>query len=101
MCEYQSTLPKSMRISASREDFPFAHGDFADVYIGEYESSQVAVKVIRIFKESPLTEIARVDRFIGSCLGIPYLHCMLYRISAEKLLFGDIYGTPTSYPWSA
>ena len=68
------------------------------MYMGEYESRLVAIKVIRVYKHSPLTEIARVDRFINSCLGIPYLYCMLHRISAEKLLFGDTYGTPISYP---
>ena len=97
MCEYQSTLPKSMRISANRDGYPFTTGGFSDVYIGEYKSSRVAVKVIRAYKDR-LTETARVDRFIGSCLGIPSLHCMLYRISAEQLLFGDTYGTPISYP---
>ena len=57
----------------------------------------MAIKVIRTYNTADSTEVARVNRFLSSCLGIPYLHCMLYRISAEKLLFGDTYGTPTSY----
>ena len=97
MCEYQNTLPKSMLISANRRPDPTYRGGFSYVYEGEYESSQVAIKDICISNRDGLKKVTRVNRFLGSCLRIPYLHCMLYRISAEKLLFGDTYGTPTSY----
>ena len=86
-----------MIISADQPRVLQESGGIADVFKSEYESSQVAIKVIRTYITFGLTEAARVNRFLGSCLGIPYLHWMPYRISAEKLLFGDTYGTPTSY----
>ena len=86
-----------MIISADRPRILQESGGIADVFKSEYKSSQVAIKVIRTYITAGLTKAARVNMFLGSCLGIPYLHWILHRISVEKLLFGDTYGTLTSY----
>ena len=96
MCEDQNTLPKSMLISVNPPRFghPHRQGGFAAVFEGEYKSSRVDIKVMYPVNK----ELVPVNRFLGSCLGTPYLRCTLYRIYAEKPLSGDTYGTPILYP---
>ena len=41
-------------------DSPLYHGGFAEVWKGEYQGREVAVKVLKMYKTSDLVKITRV-----------------------------------------
>lgn len=62
ICGRHALLPKSLRVSLSydRSGLSFRQGGFADVWMGEYQGSQVAVKVLRVSLTSDFQDITKV-----------------------------------------
>jgi len=62
ICGRQVLLPRSLHIPLcyNRLDTPLYHGGFADVWKGEHQGLQVAVKVLRVYTTSDLGKIASV-----------------------------------------
>ena len=68
ICSRQALLPRSVQIPLcyNRMDAPLYHGGFAEVWKGEHQGREVAVKVLRVYKTSNLAKITRVGSH--SCL---------------------------------
>jgi len=62
-CARHSLLPGSLQIEVCYDPaaIPHSRGGFADVWKGEYQGLEVAVKVLRTDKRSDLQKIARVS----------------------------------------
>ena len=62
MCGQQALLPRSLQIPLcyDRTDAPLYHGGFAEVWKGEHQGREVAVKVLKVYKTSNLVKITRV-----------------------------------------
>ena len=62
VCGNQALLPRSVQIPLcyDRTDAPLYHGGFAEVWRGEHQGNEVAVKVIKVYKTSNLVKITRV-----------------------------------------
>ena len=63
ICGQQALLPRSVQVPLcyDRTDAPLYHGGFAEVWRGEHQGNEVAVKVIKVYKTSNLAKITRVD----------------------------------------
>jgi len=61
ICGYQGLLPKSMQIPLCHNpmDNPLARGGYAEVWKGEYQGGEVAVKVLKVCQTSDLDKITR------------------------------------------
>jgi len=68
ICGRQGLLPRSLQISFSydRSATTPCRGGSADVWMGEHEGRNVAVKVLRVFPKSKCDKIARVGFRCGS-----------------------------------
>ena len=64
ICGRQALLPRSLRIPVcyDRSDDPLYTGGFADVWMGEYQGTKVAVKVLRVSESSDFDKITSVGR---------------------------------------
>jgi len=62
ICGRHALLPESVQIPLcyNRLDTPLYRGGFADVWKGEHQGRQVAVKVLRIYSMSDFGKIASV-----------------------------------------
>ena len=63
ICGHQALLPTSVQIPLcyNRMDEPLCRGGFADVWKGEHQGREVAVKVLKVDKRSNLVKIRKVD----------------------------------------
>ena len=73
MCARHSLLPGSLQIEVCYNSAatPHSRGGFADVWRGEYDGLEVAVKVLRTDMRSDLQKIARVScpqRYAFACI---------------------------------
>ena len=72
ICGHLAWIPKSIQIPFcyNRTGAPWYQGGFAEVWKGEHERVEVAVKVLKVFMMSDLTKIMRV-RFpvLPKCVG--------------------------------
>ena len=64
ICGRQALLPKSLQIPLcyDRSKNPLYRGGYADVWMGEYQGHEVAVKVLRVYSASNLDKIISVGR---------------------------------------
>ena len=55
-------LPRSVQIPLcyNRMDAPLYHGGFAEVWKGEHQGREVAVKVLKVYVTSDLVKITKV-----------------------------------------
>lgn len=85
ICGHQGLLPRSVQIPLcyDRTDAPLYHGGFAEVWKGEHQGHEVAVKVIKIYKTSDLVKIKRVSSVFRRVR--VYLLTLEYRGSAKRL----------------
>ena len=62
ICSHHALIPRSMKIPLcyNRTEAPRYRGGFAEVWKGEYEGVEVAVKVLKVFVTSDLVRITRV-----------------------------------------
>jgi hypothetical protein len=62
ICGRQALFPRSVQIPLcyNREDNPLYRGGYADVWKGEYNGCDVAVKVLRVYSTSDFGKIASV-----------------------------------------
>ena len=62
LCSRQALLPRSVQIPLcyNRMDAPLYHGGFAEVWKGEHQGREVAVKVLKVYVTSNLVKITRV-----------------------------------------
>lgn len=62
ICGRETLLPRSARISVdlNQSGSPLYRGGFADVWKGEYQGTQVAIKVIRIYSKSDFAKVQKV-----------------------------------------
>ena len=62
ICSRQALLPRSVQIPLcyNRMDAPLYHGGFAEVWKGEHQGREVAVKVLRVYVTSNIVKITRV-----------------------------------------
>ena len=62
ICSHHFLIPSSIQIPLyyNRAEDPRCEGGFARVWKGEYEGTEVAVKVLKVFEESDLVKIKRV-----------------------------------------
>jgi len=62
ICGRQALLPRSLRIPLcyDRSDTPLYRGGFADVWKGEHQGRQVAVKVLRVYSTSDFYKVTSV-----------------------------------------
>ena len=63
ICSRQAVLPKSLQIPIcyNRLGTPLYRGGFADVWKGEYEGCEVAVKVLRVYSTSDIAKVTSVS----------------------------------------
>ena len=89
ICGRQALLPKSLQIPLcyDRSGFPKYRGGYADVWMGEYQGLQVAVKVLRVYSTSDFNKIINVG-CLYSILNMPIKLTTTHRNSAEKLWHG-------------
>lgn len=61
MCGHRGLLPRSVKVSLSydRTDNPLTAGGYADVWKGDYQGCEVAIKVLRVCQKSDINEITR------------------------------------------
>lgn len=69
-CGYHLLIPKSLRVPIcyNRANFPLYRGGYADVWKGEHDGREVAVKVIRTYSDGDLRKVVSVS----------YLPCSLF-----------------------
>ena len=62
ICGHHALIPRSIQIPLcyNRTGAPRYQGGFAEVWKGEHEGVEVAVKVLKVFMTSDLTKIMRV-----------------------------------------
>jgi len=62
ICGRRALLPRSVQIPLcyDRMDTPLYHGGFAEVWKGEHQGREVAVKVLKVYLTSNLDKIMRV-----------------------------------------
>ena len=62
ICSHHALIPRSIQIPLcyNRAEDPRYQGGFAEVWKGEHEGTQVAVKVLKVFAISDLLKITRV-----------------------------------------
>ena len=67
-CGSRGLLPKALKIPAcyDRTAYPLYKGGFADVWKGDYDGQDVAVKVMRIYSNSDLRKIIGVGHGLSS-----------------------------------
>ena len=71
ICGRQGLLPRSVQIPLcyNRMDPPMCHGGFAEVWKGEHQGREVAVKVLKISMASDLVKVTRVSsQFFEGCV---------------------------------
>jgi hypothetical protein len=63
ICGRQALLPKSLAIPLcyNPTETPLCHGGFADVWKGQYDGREVAVKVLKVYRTSNFEKIRKVD----------------------------------------
>lgn len=68
ICGHRALLPRSLHIPPchNRSDVPRAKGGYADVWLGNHEGRQVAVKVLRVYSTTDLAKITRVSHGYGA-----------------------------------
>ena len=71
MCGQHALLPRALKITAQydRTRDALYRGGFADVWKGEYDGREVAVKVLRTYSDSDLQKITGVGCLLRS---LPY-----------------------------
>ena len=73
ICGRRALLPKSLQIplSHNRSDIPLYRGGYADVWKGEHQGCDVAVKVLRIYSTSDFGKVTTVGSTIllKMCVG--------------------------------
>ena len=64
ICGHQALLPRSVQIPLcyDRESTPLYRGGYAEVWKGEHEGREVAVKVLTVYMTSDLDKIRQVGR---------------------------------------
>ena len=64
ICGRQGLLPRSLQIPVcyDRSEDALYSGGYADVWMGEYQGREVAVKVLRVYSTSDLDKIVTVGR---------------------------------------
>ena len=62
ICKHHVLIPRSIQIPLyyNRAEAPRYQGGFAEVWKGEHEGIEVAVKVLKVFVTSDLVKIRRV-----------------------------------------
>ena len=68
ICGHYALIPKSMQIPLcyNPTSAPRYQGGFAEVWKGEHEGAEVAVKVLKVFITSDLTKIMKVGFLVVS-----------------------------------
>ena len=63
ICERQALLPRSVKIPLcyDRTGTPLYRGGYADVWKGEHEGREVAVKILTVYVTSNLGKITQVS----------------------------------------
>ena len=86
ICGRQALLPKSLQIPLcyNQSGFPKYRGGYADVWMGEHQGLQVAVKVLRVYSTSDFNKIINVG-CLHSIPNIPTRLTTIHRNSAGKL----------------
>ena len=72
ICGHYALIPKSIQIPLryNRTRAPRYQGGFAEVWKGEHEGIEVAVKVLKVFMTSDLTKITKVGfPVLPKCVG--------------------------------
>ena len=73
ICGYHALLPRSVQISLhyDRTSVPRYQGGFAEVWKAEHNGREVAVKVLKVYATSDLTDVTRVCSrvFRGTSVG--------------------------------
>ena len=66
ICAQQCFLPESLQVPLcyDRSGYPQYRGGYADVWMGEHQGLQVAVKVLRVYSTSDLKMITSVSYFL-------------------------------------
>jgi hypothetical protein len=64
ICGRQALLPKSLTIPLcyNPTETPLCHGGFADVWKGQCDGREVAVKVLKVYRTSNFEKIRKVGR---------------------------------------
>ena len=98
ICGRQGLLPGSVQIPLfyNRRDAPLYCGGYADVWKGQSDGRDVAVKVLRVYLTSDFKKITSVGSRILS--GVFVNDCRDCRGSAKKLLLGRLFDTQTYCP---
>jgi hypothetical protein len=63
ICGRQALLPRALQIPIcyNRFDAPLYRGGFADVWKGQFQGSDVAVKVLRLYATTDFAKVASVS----------------------------------------
>jgi hypothetical protein len=63
--------PRSLVLEGvTRDDYPIARGGFGDVHRGEFQGREVAVKVLKIYKNSDMGALLKVIQLSSSAHAI-------------------------------
>ena len=87
ICGHQALLPRSVQIPLcyDRMDAPLYHGGFAEVWKGEHQRREVAVKVLKIYKTSNLVKITKVGFQSESFAWVDRLTRIIQRFCKEVM----------------
>lgn len=86
ICGRQALLPKSLQIPVcyNQSGVPKYRGGYADVWLGEHQGLQVAVKVLRVYSTSDFNKIINVG-YLCSTPDSPRKLTVTCRDFAKKL----------------
>ena len=100
-CGFHGILPKRLKVPACYDHnvYPLYKGGFADVWKGEHDGREVAVKVIRTYSRKNLKKIIGVSRQSLSFSAYLTADDILYRGSARRLSRGNLCNITTFSPW--
>ena len=64
ICGRQSLIPRTLEVEAQydQKGYPLRNGGFADVWMGQHNGREVAVKVLRVYLTSDFEQIRKVGR---------------------------------------
>jgi serine/threonine protein kinase len=87
ICRHHVLIPQSIQILLcyNRTEDPRYEGGFARVWKGEHEGIAVAVKVLKVFKESDLVKIKRVGFPISQRARVDWLVPTTQRFCKEAM----------------